>query len=80
MTDENKMDDRLVHLEVLEQKESQDLNLRPKQLSEFIGQPQVQKNLSTFISAAVARQEAMDRTVIWPTWAWKDNVSTNYII
>ena len=40
MTDENKMDDRLVHLEVLEQKESQDLNLRPKQLTEFIGQPQ----------------------------------------
>ena len=65
MTDENKMDDRLVHLEVLEQKESQDLNLRPKQLSEFIGQPQVQKNLSTFISAAVARQEAMDHALLF---------------
>ena len=65
MTDENKMDDRLVHLEVLEQKESQDLNLRPKQLTEFIGQPQVQKNLSTFISAAVARQEAMDHALLF---------------
>ena len=65
MTDENKIDDRLVHLEVLEQKESQDLNLRPKQLIEFIGQPQVQKNLSTFISAAVARQEAMDHALLF---------------
>ena len=65
MTDENKMDDRLVHLEVLEQKESQDLNLRPKQLTEFIGQPQVQKNLSTFISAAGARQEAMDHALLF---------------
>ena len=52
-------------LEVLEQKESQDLNLRPKQLTEFIGQPQVQKNLSTFISAAVARQEAMDHALLF---------------
>tara|TARA_B100001093_G_scaffold109352_1_gene101663 strand:+ start:324 stop:1382 length:1059 start_codon:yes stop_codon:yes gene_type:complete len=65
MTDENKIDDRLVHLEVLEQKENQDLNFRPKQLKEFIGQPQVQKNLSTFISAASARQEAMDHALLF---------------
>ena len=65
MTNENKMDDRLVHLEVLEQKENQDLNLRPKQLKEFIGQPQVQKNLSTFISAASVRQEAMDHALLF---------------
>ncbi len=65
MTGENKIDDRLVHLEVLEQKENQDLNLRPKQLKEFIGQPQVQKNLSTFISAASVRQEAMDHALLF---------------
>lgn len=65
MTDENKIDNRLVHLEVLEQKENQDLNLRPKQLKEFIGQPQVQKNLSTFISAASVRQEAMDHALLF---------------
>ena len=65
MTDENKMDDRLVHLEVLEQKENQDLNLRPRKLKEFIGQPQVQKNLSTFISAASARQESMDHALLF---------------
>ncbi len=65
MTDENKMDDRLVHLEVLDKKENQDLNLRPRQLKEFIGQPQVQKNLSTFISAASVRQEAMDHVLLF---------------
>ena len=65
MTDENNIDDRLVHLEVLEQKENQDLNLRPRQLKEFIGQPQVQKNLSTFISAASVRQEAMDHALLF---------------
>ena len=65
MTDENKMNDRLVHLDVLEQKENQDLNLRPRQLKEFIGQPQVQKNLYTFITAASVRQEAMDHTLLF---------------
>tara|TARA_B100000989_G_scaffold284973_1_gene252271 strand:- start:232 stop:1290 length:1059 start_codon:yes stop_codon:yes gene_type:complete len=65
MTDENKIDDRLVDLEALEQTENQDLNLRPRQLKEFIGQPQVQKNLSTFISAASVRQEAMDHALLF---------------
>ena len=43
MSDEKKVDDRLVHLEAVEQKENHDFSLRPKQLKEFIGQPQVQK-------------------------------------
>ena len=65
MTDEGTIDDRLVHLEVLEEKENQDLSLRPRKLKEFIGQPQVQKNLSTFISAASVRQEAMDHALLF---------------
>ena len=65
MTDEKKVDDRLVHLEAVEQKENHDFSLRPKQLKEFIGQPQVQKNLSTFISAARSRQEPMDHALLF---------------
>ena len=65
MTDEKKGDDRLVHLEAVEQKENHDFSLRPKQLKEFIGQPQVQKNLSTFISAAISRQEPMDHALLF---------------
>ncbi len=65
MIDENNIDHRLVNAELIEHNENSDLSLRPKQLSEFIGQPQVQKNLSTFISAAGSRDEAMDHTLLF---------------
>ena len=65
MSDEKKVNDRLVHLETLEQAENHDFSLRPKQLREFIGQPQVQNNLSTFISAASTRQEPMDHALLF---------------
>mgnify|MGYP001162706681 FL=1 len=41
-----------------------DLALRPKILHDFIGQPQVQKNLSTFIKAASIRDEPMDHILL----------------
>ena len=65
MSDEKKVNDRLVHLETVEHTENHDFSLRPKQLKEFIGQPQVQKNLSTFISAARTRQEPMDHALLF---------------
>ena len=58
MKDENKNIDRLINVEAAQLIENFDLNLRPKRLKEFIGQPQVQKNLSTFISAASSSQVA----------------------
>ena len=42
-----------------------DIALRPKKLSEFIGQPQVQKNLSTFIKAAFSRNEPIDHLLLY---------------
>ncbi len=65
MSDEKKVDNRLVHLEALEHTEIHDFSLRPKQLKEFIGQPQVQKNLFTFISAASTRREPMDHALLF---------------
>ena len=65
MTDNNKIDERLINSKTIEQKENYDISLRPKSISEFIGQPQVQKNLSTFISAADTRQEAMDHVLLF---------------
>ena len=65
MNDQVKNIDRLIDAEHNEQTENFDLSLRPKKLIEFIGQPQVQKNLSTFISAASSRQEAMDHTLLF---------------
>ena len=65
MKDENKNIDRIINVESAQLIENFDLNLRPKRLKEFIGQPQVQKNLSTFISAASARNEAMDHALLF---------------
>jgi len=65
MNDQVKNIDRLIDAEHSEQIENFDLSLRPKKLIEFIGQPQVQKNLSTFISAASSRQEAMDHALLF---------------
>ena len=65
MRDENKNIDRLINVEAAQLIENFDLNLRPKRLKEFIGQPQVQKNLSTFISAASSRNEAMDHALLF---------------
>ena len=65
MNDQVKNIDRLIDAEHNEQTENFDLSLRPKKLIEFIGQPQVQKNLSTFISAASSRQEAMDHALLF---------------
>ena len=41
-----------------------DLALRPKIFDDFIGQPQVHKNLSTFIKAASIRDEPMDHILL----------------
>ena len=65
MIEENNLDDRVIDVKTLNQKENFELSLRPKRLSEFIGQPQVQKNLSTFISAASSRQEPLDHALLF---------------
>ena len=65
MIEENEMDDRLIDTDVIENIESNDISLRPRRISDFIGQPQVQKNLSTFITAADSRKEAMDHVLLF---------------
>lgn len=40
-------------------------NLRPKRLSEYIGQEQAKKNLSVFIQAAKSRKEALDHVFLY---------------
>src|ERR1700687_5189453 len=51
--------DRLVTPERAEE-DSLESSLRPKRLSEFVGQSQARENLSVFIQAAKARAEALD--------------------
>ena len=40
-------------------------SLRPRRLSEYIGQKQVKDNLSVFIKAAINRQEALDHVLLF---------------
>ena len=65
VNDQMDTNDRLVNTDIIEQKDNFDLSLRPKNLKEFIGQPQVQTNLSTFITAANSRNEAMDHVLLF---------------
>ena len=65
MNETTDVNDRLVNSDLIDHKDNLDLSLRPKNLKEFIGQPQVQTNLSTFISAANSRDEAMDHTLLF---------------
>ncbi len=54
--------DRLVTPERAEE-DSLESSLRPKVLVEFVGQQQARENLSVFIKAAKARQEALDHVL-----------------
>jgi Holliday junction DNA helicase RuvB len=65
MNEETEVNDRLLNPDLIDHKDNLDLSLRPKNLKEFIGQPQVQTNLSTFIYAANSRDEAMDHTLLF---------------
>ncbi len=44
--------------------DEQDTALRPKKLSDFLGQESVKKNLSTFIEAAKLREEPLDHLLL----------------
>ena len=45
--------------------EDADLSLRPKRLSEFIGQEQLKSNLEVFLKAARQRNEALDHVLLY---------------
>jgi Holliday junction DNA helicase RuvB len=49
----------------LDEDEGYDLSLRPKSLSEYIGQEKIKKNLSVFIDAAKQRKEALDHVLLY---------------
>ena len=45
--------------------EEPDLNLRPKTLSEYIGQDKVKENMSIYIEAAKKRGEPLDHVLLY---------------
>ena len=47
------------------QSEDWDVALRPKQLTDYIGQEKIRENLNIFIKAATARQESLDHVLLY---------------
>ncbi len=50
---------------LLEEEEGEELSLRPKMFTEYIGQEKVKKNLAIFIDAAKGRKEALDHVLLY---------------
>ncbi|MDH3453969.1 MAG: Holliday junction branch migration DNA helicase RuvB [Desulfuromonadales bacterium] len=59
------MEDRLITAEHTGDDGSFDLSLRPKILTEYVGQRKVKENLKVFISAARARGESLDHVLFY---------------
>lgn len=57
--------DRLITTQAMPEEERIDRAIRPSSLSEYIGQPKVREQMSLFIEAARARQEALDHVLIF---------------
>ncbi|HEY5790460.1 MAG TPA: Holliday junction branch migration DNA helicase RuvB [Gammaproteobacteria bacterium] len=57
--------DRLVAAEALPDEESLERMIRPRQLADYIGQPQVVEQMEIFIAAARNRGEALDHVLIF---------------
>ncbi|WP_025028406.1 Holliday junction branch migration DNA helicase RuvB [Caldalkalibacillus mannanilyticus] len=59
------MDDRIISSQMIESDSDVELSLRPRYLTEYIGQEQVKQNLKIFIEAAKMRQEALDHVLLY---------------
>jgi Holliday junction DNA helicase RuvB len=59
------IEERIVVPTALGDEEAQDLAIRPKKLSEYIGQAQLKEQLAIFIEAARARRESLDHVLIF---------------
>ena len=59
------MSDRLINAEELPEETNFEVGLRPKSLTEYVGQTKAKRNLKVFIDAARNRQEALDHVLFF---------------
>ncbi|UHA74335.1 Holliday junction branch migration DNA helicase RuvB [Paenibacillus sp. 481] len=59
------MDERIISANFMMEDQAVELSLRPRYLSEYIGQAQVKENLKIFIEAAKMRKEALDHVLLY---------------
>ena len=58
-------DERIVNGGVMEEDVTSEPGLRPRDLSEYVGQTKVKENLSIYIEAAKTRKEALDHVLLY---------------
>ncbi len=58
-------EDRITAANLNEEEEVMELSLRPKKLTEYIGQKAVTENLKVFIEAAKMRREPLDHVLFY---------------
>ncbi|MEB3102040.1 Holliday junction branch migration DNA helicase RuvB [Ferviditalea candida] len=59
------MDERIISANFMMEDQAEELSLRPRYLSEYIGQSQVKDNLKIYIEAAKMRKEALDHVLLY---------------
>lgn len=58
-------EDNILNPNVKEEEEISEISLRPKKLSEYIGQAKVKENMKVYIEAAKKRGEALDHVLLY---------------
>lgn len=59
------MKNEVINPRMLSEEQELEFTLRPKHLSEFVGQTKVKENLAVFIQAARQREEALDHVLLY---------------
>lgn len=58
-------DERIISTRSLADDADEEVSLRPKRLSEYIGQTKVKENMRVYIEAALSRNEALDHVLLY---------------
>ena len=64
------MSDRLVSPKMSEEEQAVEGSLRPRRLSEYIGQEKIKENLSILLEAARRRNESVDHVLLYGPQDW----------
>lgn len=59
------MEENILNPNLIDEEDSQEMSLRPKRLSEYIGQSKVKESMRVYIEAAKKRGEALDHVLLY---------------
>ena len=62
-----KLEDNILNPNLIDEEDYQEVSLRPKKLSEYIGQNKVKESMKVYIEAAKKRGEALDLVILYGT-------------